>query len=96
MKRWDDYSYDDQMQLIADALGVRHWSSSDNTTEDVLDLLDKLRERGLQNEYIRHLSNICFGGAWHLTYTQVFNLIMATPDQCYHAAALALGAIKDP
>ena len=92
MKRWAEYDYGEQMALIADALGVRYWSTADSIAEDIADLLDTLRKRGLQAEYVHHLANICFGGhPPRLTLDQVFNLITANPDRCYHAAVRALG-----
>ena len=91
MKAWTEYSYEDKMTLIANALGIRYWSVSDSIDEDARDLLDKLRERGLQAAYVQHLAALSGIDAPHLSPDQIFELIMTDPDRCYHAAARALG-----
>jgi hypothetical protein len=91
VKQWSEYSYAEQMTLIADALGVSYWSVSDSASDEVLDLLALLQARGLQAAYVRELAVLCGADSTRMTPEQVFDLIVAAPDVCYHAAARALG-----
>ena len=91
MKRWAEYDYGEQMALIANALGVRYWSTADSIAEDIADLLDKLHERDLHGAYVRHLAELRGVPIDSTSPDRLFFLIVAPPDVCYHAAARALG-----
>lgn len=88
---WDTSSYNSKMQRIANALGVAYWSVSDCGCEDMLSLLDMLKEHGVHGAYVRYLATLLGFDADRLTLEQIATLMASNLDTQYHAAALALG-----